>query len=112
MTQDATLQEIARELTVAYFMEMDSIMNYIANSINLDGIRSEEIKNRSKHHYRAIFLNRSEPHCRAVVLNCSEFDCRAIVLNCSDLNCSAHNQQIIPQTPLKQNTQPNYSLAD
>ncbi len=44
MTQDATLQEIARELTVAYFMEMETVMNYIANSINLDGVRAEEIK--------------------------------------------------------------------
>jgi bacterioferritin len=44
MTQDAQLQEIAHELTVAYFMEIETVMNYIANSINLDGVRAEEIK--------------------------------------------------------------------
>lgn len=36
--------EIARELTVAYWMEMETIMNFISNSINLDGVRAEEIK--------------------------------------------------------------------
>ena len=37
-------QEIIRELTVAYFMELETVMNYIANSVHLDGVRAEEIK--------------------------------------------------------------------
>jgi len=36
--------EIIQELQVAYWMEMETVMNYIANSINLDGVRAEEIK--------------------------------------------------------------------
>jgi len=43
MTDTAT-QEIVKELTVAYWMEMETVMNYIANSTNLDGVRAEEIK--------------------------------------------------------------------
>ena len=37
-------EEIAKELTVAYWMEIETVMNYIANSMNLDGVRAEEIK--------------------------------------------------------------------
>ncbi len=37
-------QTIIDELCVAYWMEMETVMNYIANSINLDGVRAEEIK--------------------------------------------------------------------
>lgn len=37
-------QEIINELTVAYWMEMETLQNYIANSTNLDGVRAEEIK--------------------------------------------------------------------
>jgi len=37
-------QEIIEELKVAYWMEMETVMSYIANSINLDGVRAEEIK--------------------------------------------------------------------
>lgn len=38
-------QEIIDELVKAYWMELETIQNYIANSINLDGVRAEEIKN-------------------------------------------------------------------
>ncbi len=37
-------EEILRELTVSYWMEIETVMNYIANSTNLDGVRAEEIK--------------------------------------------------------------------
>ncbi|MCA9080614.1 MAG: hypothetical protein KDA58_08640, partial [Planctomycetaceae bacterium] len=37
-------QQIIEELKVAYWMEMETVMNYISNSINLDGVRAEEIK--------------------------------------------------------------------
>ncbi len=37
-------QQIIQELCVAYWMEMETVMNYIACSINLDGVRAEEIK--------------------------------------------------------------------
>lgn len=38
------LQEIVQELLVAYWMEMETVQNYLANSVNLDGVRAEEIK--------------------------------------------------------------------
>ncbi len=31
-------------LIEAYWMEMETVQNYIANSVNLDGVRAEEIK--------------------------------------------------------------------
>ena len=31
-------------LQTAYCMELGTVMNYLANSVNLDGIRAEEIK--------------------------------------------------------------------
>lgn len=37
-------KKIAKELTVSYWMEIETVMNYIANSVNLDGVRAEEIK--------------------------------------------------------------------
>ena len=37
-------QEILGLLTQAYWMEIETVMNYIANSVNLDGVRAEEIK--------------------------------------------------------------------
>jgi bacterioferritin len=40
----ATNAEIIEMLTVAYSMELETVMNYLANSINLDGVRAEEIK--------------------------------------------------------------------
>ena len=41
---DGTHEQIIEELKVAYWMELETVMNYIANSINLDGVRAEEIK--------------------------------------------------------------------
>jgi bacterioferritin len=35
---------IIEELKTAYRMELETVMNYIANSVNLDGVRAEEIK--------------------------------------------------------------------
>ena len=40
---------ISREETIellkqAYCMELETVMNYLANSVNLDGVRAEEIK--------------------------------------------------------------------
>ncbi len=43
MAEDKT-QEIIQELIVAYWMEAETVLNYIANSVNLDGVRAEEIK--------------------------------------------------------------------
>jgi bacterioferritin len=36
--------EIISMLTRAYWMEIETVQNYIANSVNLDGVRAEEIK--------------------------------------------------------------------
>ena len=36
--------QIITELTTAYRMELETVMNYLANSTNLDGVRAEEIK--------------------------------------------------------------------
>ncbi|MEQ8209083.1 MAG: ferritin-like domain-containing protein [Lacipirellulaceae bacterium] len=36
--------EIIKELSVSYWMEMETVMNYITQSTNLDGVRAEEIK--------------------------------------------------------------------
>lgn len=44
MSEAEKRQVIIQELCVAYWMEMETVMNYIANSINLDGVRAEEIK--------------------------------------------------------------------
>lgn len=41
---DGTREDIIRELTVSYWMEMETVVNYVANSISLDGVRAEEIK--------------------------------------------------------------------
>ena len=40
---EATTEVIVRELQIAYWMEIETVMNYISNSINLDGVRAEEI---------------------------------------------------------------------
>lgn len=40
----ATRDEVIELLTTAYSMELETVMNYIANSTNLDGVRAEEIK--------------------------------------------------------------------
>jgi bacterioferritin len=36
--------QIVDLLTEAYWMEVETVMNYIAASVNLDGVRAEEIK--------------------------------------------------------------------
>ena len=37
-------KKIVEALEMAYWMEMETIQNYVANSHNLDGVRAEEIK--------------------------------------------------------------------
>ena len=37
-------QKIIAELTRSYFMELETVMNYIANSTNLVGVKAEPIK--------------------------------------------------------------------
>ncbi|MCS7053598.1 MAG: ferritin-like domain-containing protein [Ignavibacterium sp.] len=37
-------EDIAKELQKSYWMEIETVMNYIAHSVNLDGVRAEEIK--------------------------------------------------------------------
>jgi len=37
-------QEIIDNLVKSYWMEIETVINYISNSINLDGVRAEEIK--------------------------------------------------------------------
>ncbi len=44
MSDSNVRDEIVRELSVAYWMELETVMNYIACSTNLDGVRAEEIK--------------------------------------------------------------------
>lgn len=39
-----TQTDVIAGLTRAYWMEIETVQNYIANSINLDGVRAEEIK--------------------------------------------------------------------
>ena len=41
---EAKRKEIIGLLTQAYWMELETVQNYIANSINPDGVRAEEIK--------------------------------------------------------------------
>ncbi len=43
-TKTSKTQKIIDELIVAYWAEMETVQNYIANSNNLDGVRAEEIK--------------------------------------------------------------------
>ncbi len=40
----ASNAEVIELLTASYSMELETVMNYLANSINLDGVRAEEIK--------------------------------------------------------------------
>lgn len=37
-------KEIIQALEEAYWKELETVQNYIANSVNLDGVRAEEIK--------------------------------------------------------------------
>jgi bacterioferritin len=36
--------EIVQNLIKSYWMEIETVINYISNSVNLDGVRAEEIK--------------------------------------------------------------------
>jgi bacterioferritin len=38
------VKEIIRELVRSYWMEIETVQNYLANSFNLEGIRAKEIK--------------------------------------------------------------------
>ena len=40
----ATNHDIINELTKSYAMELETVENYLANSIDLDGVRAQEIK--------------------------------------------------------------------
>jgi len=40
----ATPDDVIAELKTAYSMEVETVLNYLAVSINLDGVRAEEIK--------------------------------------------------------------------
>ena len=40
----AKKQDIIQGLTKSYWAEIETVMNYIAHSVNLDGVRAEEIK--------------------------------------------------------------------
>ncbi len=40
----AKRDEIIELLKTAYFMELETVMNYVTNSINPDGVRAQEIK--------------------------------------------------------------------
>jgi bacterioferritin len=37
-------EEIIQELKKSYAMELETVQNYLANSVDLDGVRAEEIK--------------------------------------------------------------------
>jgi bacterioferritin len=41
---EAKRKEIVGLLTQAYWMEVETVMSYIANSVNPDGLRAEEVK--------------------------------------------------------------------
>lgn len=40
----ASRAEVLELLAKAYSMEIETVLNYLANSVNLDGVRAEEIK--------------------------------------------------------------------
>jgi len=42
--ENAKREEILTELKKAYSAELETVQNYLANSIDLDGVRAEEIK--------------------------------------------------------------------
>lgn len=41
---ESVRKQIVDMLIQAYWMEIETVMSYIANSVNLDGVRAEEIK--------------------------------------------------------------------
>ncbi|OGU73264.1 MAG: rubrerythrin [Ignavibacteria bacterium RBG_16_34_14] len=40
----ADKKKIVENLTKSYWLEIETVINYISNSVNLDGVRAEEIK--------------------------------------------------------------------
>lgn len=44
MSKEEKIREIIEEMKVAYAMELETVQNYLANSIDLDGVRATEIK--------------------------------------------------------------------
>lgn len=44
MDDDARNERIIAEMTRAYWMEIETIVNYLACSVNLDGVRADQIK--------------------------------------------------------------------
>jgi len=44
MAEQDKKQAIIQELITSYWMELETVVNYLANSVNLDGVRAEEIK--------------------------------------------------------------------
>jgi bacterioferritin len=38
-------EQVIRELRRAYNMELETVINYVANSVHLDGVRAEQIRN-------------------------------------------------------------------
>ncbi|HEX9636451.1 MAG TPA: ferritin-like domain-containing protein [Acidobacteriota bacterium] len=44
MADKTNRRELVEALRKAYFMELETVLNYLANSIQLDGVRAEEIK--------------------------------------------------------------------
>jgi bacterioferritin len=40
----AKRDEIIGLLEKAYFMELETVMSYVANSVNLDGVRAQEVR--------------------------------------------------------------------
>ena len=39
----ASTTEVIKMLKTAYCMELETVVNYLANSTNLDGVRAEEM---------------------------------------------------------------------
>jgi len=44
ISKDSNHQEIIHQLCIAYGMELETVESYIANSVHLDGLRSEVVK--------------------------------------------------------------------
>ena len=44
MQDQGKTQAIVEALIESYWMELETVINYLANSVNLDGVRAEEIK--------------------------------------------------------------------
>ena len=44
MAGKSNRNQLVEALRKAYFMELETVLNYLANSIQLDGVRAEEIK--------------------------------------------------------------------